>query len=221
MSSTQGYDVNSPSKGTTATTQGTPNVQYASLSTEPSRPSRKQRSDDTLKAYVDKVLNENKVFSTLHKIRTKIMRYYAPVANAILAIVFIMANRKETEKACDEYTVNWSLWAMIYFVCVSISEITNIVVEKTGSKIFEELQKDLRVKMLFSSLNTVELVSNFVVNIALFYAFIDRDQCPALSPYLLAWGAFEFLLGVASVITLALTLFTLVTYMHYEKKRLD
>ena len=221
-SSTQGYDVNSTTKPSTSTAQGSPNVQYASLSTEPSRPSIKQRSDDALKAYVDKVLNENKVFSTLHKVRTNIMRYYAPIANVILSIVFVMANRVETtEKTCDGYTARWSLWAMMYFISVSIAEISRIVIEKSGTKIIDELQKDERIKMLFSALNTVELVSNFVVNIALFYAFIDRENCPVLNSHLLAWIAFEFLLGIASAITLALTVFTLVTYLHYEKKRLD
>jgi len=196
------------------------NPQYSALNTEPS--ARKLRSsDDTLNAYVETMLKNNKIVSFLHNFRTKVAKAYTPISTIALAVVFFFANMAQTEKNCPESISKWCYYGFIYFSIMTVFEMARLFLDMYGIRTVNDFFNDPKFKPLLPLLNGVDFFSNIGINYNILQAFLEKEQCPVLSTYLTWWAVLEFIPFVSLIITFMLTIFTMITYMHAEKKRLD
>lgn len=218
MSQNEGYSTQSSSNPSTTRPN---NPQYAPLETD--QPRRRTRpSDLVLETYVENMLKNSKIFSFIHAVQSKIAKIYNPIATILLAVVFFLANRVPLdERCCKGSTCTWSYYAFIYFTVMAIYEVLRLVANVNNSQLISSIANNPRFKPITPFLFGFEYFVNILVNVNLFYAFLEREDCPQVSSFLTWWAILESVSFFGLIITLLLTFITMIAYLYAEKKRLD
>ena len=198
------------------------NPQYSPLDTEVQQQRRRQKThDEVLQNYVDNFVHSNIILASLHKFRTVVTKYYNPVATLVLAVVFFLARRAKIDENCKGKADDWTQYGLIYFSVMSVYEMIRLIADTGSLTGLKNILENSKLKPLMPFVNGIDIFSNIGINIGIMYAFFEREECPALSPYLNWWAVLEFVPLLSLGVTLIMTVVTLVAFLHYEKKRLD
>ncbi len=215
MSATTGYSVDEPKP----TTVNKTNPQYSALNTETTR--RTVRSDDALNEYVENLLKSNKIVSFLQKFRAKVERIYSPIATVVLAFLFYLSRQVPLDDKCQGNSDKWCFIGFIYFSLMIIVEIIKIIIFSDKFKKLQSVLDSPALQFLGLFANGIDIFLNLGINIGILYAFLEREQCLALMPYLTWWAAIEIIPLLSLITTIILTFVTMAAYLHSERKKLD